>query len=524
MKPSLIAVALLLSLSSVCWAQSPVSQSGGVIKNHAAKWQTKGVVSDAGPASGGNANVGISELPIVGLGKTLCLYDAPTTNALGYHQLCLAANDGGNATISLTSGGSAIPNSLDININGTAYPFPGSGNGDVVGPSLSVANEFALFNGTSGKLLQTSLDKLIVHSYAFPSGFTSTPTNAVTFQFGTAFPIAGQMPAGTLQGIVSTMTVPNSYTQAPWPPATFAAYVDNQNSANTNSTVGYFHTGYANAPGSGTLGNNVTGYNTVVQNTDPVNGYAAPNLGKDFGQMVGFEADNNIWKKAAGITPAGKVDGFVAIAGGEVVPTGGSTAFRVGYVGGGVPWTTAFITDNGAASAGLVLGSVLNAVSQASQGIQLNALNDVGTAVPAVLQVVPDGAVGHFDLRVPTGSSFRVQVNNTEQQTLGATSFNSLPPIKVGSLTQVLSANGIAIFHAATDENFQIRGHTDLADGITLQSINDALGASESFQITATALRLQTTSINVAGSPGVTCAPGAPTGSFQTLQGIVIHC
>jgi hypothetical protein len=88
-KPLIAALAVILLSSTSVFAQGAVSQSGTVVKNHAAKWQTKGVIADAGPASGGNDTVGISGLPIVGLGKTLCLYDAPVNNALGYHQLCL---------------------------------------------------------------------------------------------------------------------------------------------------------------------------------------------------------------------------------------------------------------------------------------------------------------------------------------------------------------------------------------------------------------------------------------------------
>lgn len=247
---------------------------------------------------------------------------------------------------------------------------------------------------------------------SFPSSFGATPTSEVIFNFG-SFPVAGEIPAGVLQAYDCGMVVPVSYTQAAWPNTCFAAYIDNQNAANTNSAVGFFSSGWADAPGTGTTGNSVLLYNGVLSNTDPANGYGAgtaANKGKDFGEMVGIEPDFNIWKKAAGVTPGGKLTGFRAIGGGEVVPSGGAFAYQVYPLGTGLPWTDAFVSEIGGATTGLYLKAVAPfvATAQPSQGIQLDVLDVTGTPRSATMQAVPDGGTADLDLGVPGSGLVRV--------------------------------------------------------------------------------------------------------------------
>jgi hypothetical protein len=68
---------------------------------------------------------GTGTAPFVGQGtgpngEVVCVQDAPTTNAAGYHYLCLSANIAtNNATISIGAGGTATAGILTFIINGT---------------------------------------------------------------------------------------------------------------------------------------------------------------------------------------------------------------------------------------------------------------------------------------------------------------------------------------------------------------------------------------------------------------------
>lgn len=292
-----------------------------------------------------------------------------------------------------------------------------------------VAGSSILFT-TSGaawiKLTPGAVTTLPNLTLPWPASFPgNVPVNGELLQVGGVFPVAGEIPAGVVQAANCTMTIPNSYTQGPWPPVCFTAYIDNQNSANPNSAVGFLTSGWANAPGTGTSGNNVTNFNGILSNTDPANGYGAgtaANKGKDFGEMIGFESDFNIWKKVAGVTPGGKVSAFVAIGGGEVVPSGGANAFRVGAFAAGLPWTNGFVSDAGAAVTGVRLGAVsTSAGAQASQGLQMDAQTAANATVSGTLQVVPDGGTADMNLGVPSSGLMQVLVNSAVQYSLGGT-------------------------------------------------------------------------------------------------------
>ncbi len=152
---SLFLASALTLISVGAYAQSQVLQSGSVTKGHAGKWIALGTLQDAGPWSGGGPNVGITDLPIVGTGTPMCIYDAPTTNALGYHSLCFGSNyDGTRGILNFTSGGAANPLPFQFCINGTCYDFPGPGNGNVIGPNPSTLNEVASFNSITGLLIR----------------------------------------------------------------------------------------------------------------------------------------------------------------------------------------------------------------------------------------------------------------------------------------------------------------------------------------------------------------------------------
>jgi hypothetical protein len=133
----------LLSLILALWpavalAQSTLLQAGPTTQGHTPSYANQGtsqaVVQDSGPAGGGGAGLGLSELnltargtgsaPYVGQGtgpngEIFCIQDAPTTNTNGYHYLCFSANVSSGGLISYGYGGAASPQTLNFNVNGT---------------------------------------------------------------------------------------------------------------------------------------------------------------------------------------------------------------------------------------------------------------------------------------------------------------------------------------------------------------------------------------------------------------------
>lgn len=132
---------------AVAFAQSGILQGGGYTIGHVPTYVSQGgqvVVSDGGPARGGNVGTGISEMGLIArgtgtppysgqgtgfAGSIFCLYDAPINNATGYHYLCLSPNaSSGNGLISYGNAGAAAARTLDFSVNGaTITPVNCSG-------------------------------------------------------------------------------------------------------------------------------------------------------------------------------------------------------------------------------------------------------------------------------------------------------------------------------------------------------------------------------------------------------------
>jgi hypothetical protein len=127
------------------------------------------IVQDSGPASGGGIGLGLAEQLLqirsatntypaanAGTGQFLtnwCDYDGPTTNATGYHFLCMSPNAQGGGLIAYGAAGGASTLSLAFNVNGTTYPFPFS-IGGILGPGTSIVNDVACWNNITGTLLK----------------------------------------------------------------------------------------------------------------------------------------------------------------------------------------------------------------------------------------------------------------------------------------------------------------------------------------------------------------------------------
>jgi hypothetical protein len=165
-----------LAVAPSAFAQSSIINSGAVTPGHAPMYVQGGVGSqvvatDSGPAGGGNIGLGLSELlltargtgtpPYIGqgsgpLGTNLCDYDAPITNATGYHYLCWGPNPG---QLVFGFGGAASANPFSFIINGATYTFPASGVGGNIATytSPTTANAFPCWSNSVGLLADCSV-------------------------------------------------------------------------------------------------------------------------------------------------------------------------------------------------------------------------------------------------------------------------------------------------------------------------------------------------------------------------------
>ena len=165
-------IVALLFFPTVAFGQSAVSQAGPPSAGHAPMYLNSSggqtFVQDSGAARGGANGVGLSELllsargtgmpPYAGqgtgpYGTNFCDYDAPITNATGYHFLCLSANANGGGLLAVGYSGGASPLPFSFNLNGASYQFPFT-IGGIVGPSTTTINDFACWNNTTGSLLK----------------------------------------------------------------------------------------------------------------------------------------------------------------------------------------------------------------------------------------------------------------------------------------------------------------------------------------------------------------------------------
>lgn len=132
-----IAVAIVLC-PALALAQGTLLQGGPWTPGHAPVYvpggNSQAVVTDSGPARGGGAGAGLSELGITAQGTgtppyagqgtgpdgtTSCIYDAPVSSG-NYHFLCFSANAQGGPLIIAGYGGIASPLPFQFIINGTS--------------------------------------------------------------------------------------------------------------------------------------------------------------------------------------------------------------------------------------------------------------------------------------------------------------------------------------------------------------------------------------------------------------------
>lgn len=191
--------AVVLALLAPSWAgaQTTPLQGGPWTPGHVPQYVGQGssqpVIMDGGPAAGGAVGVNVGELGIVArsptnvypsigqgtgaFGSIGCMYDAPITNATGYHFLCLSPNATGNVgLLSFGAAGGASNINFDFNINGTLYTFPFV-TGGIVGPGTTVSGDVACWNNTVGTLLKdcgAPLNAATNNTWTGTNNFTST--------------------------------------------------------------------------------------------------------------------------------------------------------------------------------------------------------------------------------------------------------------------------------------------------------------------------------------------------------------
>jgi hypothetical protein len=172
------------------FAQGAVQTLGPVIPGHNTMWLDPGYIMDAGGPTGNglapvnNFNPGSSPLGSqwVNSGLGQCGFSAYANTT--YSSFCWGFDGNGNGLITLANSAGITPN-FSIKIGNTTYPFPGPGNGNVLGPNSTTSGDIAVWDNAGGTLLKDeSLGSLL------SVGFTSvnTGTCPVNFFEGSASP------------------------------------------------------------------------------------------------------------------------------------------------------------------------------------------------------------------------------------------------------------------------------------------------------------------------------------------------
>lgn len=412
-------VAWTLAAAPWAWGQNvQLYGTGTLTPGHLPVIEYPGVLQDAGPSTNGK----ITSLGLLGAGTPLAINDAPVSGP--YHQLAFGANalGGGLITYNAYNGAATLP--LTISANGTTFivgqlvPCIGCG-------TMASQNANAV-DITGGRVNTSTTNGLatLTTTETFPS---SLPTAlAVWDQNIGSYPTAGLIPAGVLEGIRSQIVVPTSYTQAPWPVTNFSGYCDFQNNTGVGAACVPFFSLAANEGGATAA---VYHSNGIITNAPPQFAVSGVGHGSNYGALIGTEINPNVWTKGGGGIPTGDVDGFRAVGGGDVNPSGVTSAYHAfGFSFNTIPWSFGFKGQDACCVVGLDLGAVAVAGNNVnSQGINVHAYNSVGANITATMQHVSTGGVGGtFQLSVPSSGKFGFIVNNVTKTEIGTISFNWL--------------------------------------------------------------------------------------------------
>lgn len=149
--------ALALIAGPALAQRTPLFQSGQAAPNDLLKSDTQGLAGKSGGIDGDVLGNGVNPFTADDRGgKGICTKDNNGLAATGYNRLCIGHDADHNGIISLESTSPLGDKGLYVDLNGTRYPFPGAGNGDLIGPDGADADHLPVFNGSSGKALKNS--------------------------------------------------------------------------------------------------------------------------------------------------------------------------------------------------------------------------------------------------------------------------------------------------------------------------------------------------------------------------------
>jgi hypothetical protein len=210
MKKSLFALAIAL-VPSLAWAQGAVLQNGPVIKFDLPGWVQDKTIMSGGKMFTDNFRGFNTSHFFDNHGPGVCTEDALTSGA--YHQICIGHDASGNATITVGAANGATAQGLSIIANGTTYSFPGVGNGTMVGPNTSSANNIVAFNDTLGQNTRDS--GVVVYGVPAAAGNGTTDDSAAIAARLAAMPATGgtlQLNSSKTYRLASNITLPANTT------------------------------------------------------------------------------------------------------------------------------------------------------------------------------------------------------------------------------------------------------------------------------------------------------------------------
>jgi hypothetical protein len=343
------------------WAQGVVP-TGTFTPGHTYRVQDPSgtVASDAGGSAGSSipGNGYLTELGITNTGTPFCINDALINAPGGYHQFCIGANALGGGLISYNAYAGASPLSLLLNINGSTVSFPGSGNGDVLGPNSSGIGNIPIWNNTGGTLLadagKLSGPAWTTGTYGTYDGARMSINNyPLSNEFG------GNSPSVPIvQGLVGTLSVPSNAVGANSGGNGVAGYC--QTASTTFNCTGVFGFGGATATGATLIaGGAFLVANGPFPQVADGNGLSIP------GGMQGIEVDVNFVKGPGSSIPASTDVYGIRVTGGSTVdPSGNGGLFAGAFVADSpgvqitphLKWATDFDCIDGSTVACLNIG------------------------------------------------------------------------------------------------------------------------------------------------------------------------
>jgi hypothetical protein len=165
-----ILIAALVAILGGAASAQAVQQSGAIVPYHVPTWVTNGVQADGG----GTTSPAVNALGLFGGANcpfSVSSQTAPGATAAAHGQLSICQTS--TATTLMVNGVNGGPTpSLNFNIGGTVYPFPGPGGGTVVGPSVSIWGDVACWNSTVGTVLK-DCGLATAGPYSGPTGQTA---------------------------------------------------------------------------------------------------------------------------------------------------------------------------------------------------------------------------------------------------------------------------------------------------------------------------------------------------------------